>query len=99
MFNKQLKQNIIALDLQIDELMKKLIAAKDEEGRKVIFSEIEQLSELRCKLANSKVSESYTKEVLAGLISVSGMILVLKHEKADVITTKAFSMAQKLFRG
>lgn len=99
MFNRQLKANIEKLDLQIGKLMDELIQETDAVKRKEITNEIESLKGIRCDLADSKVNDAIKKEIISGLISIGGMILVLKHEKTDVITTKAMSLATKLFRG
>lgn len=96
--NKQLKANIEALDLEIGVLTTELI---DAEGDKyiTIMEKIDKLTTFRCKLVESKVSESYSKEIVGGIISIAGMVLVLKHEKAEVITSKAWTMATQMFRG
>lgn len=99
MFNKQLKQNIKLVDEHINALMVKLIEEEDDSEIANIQKKIDDLTEVRNKLSSDKVNESYSKEIVAGLISIGGIVLVLKHEKADIITTKAFSMATKLFRG
>ncbi len=94
----QLQENIDALDLEIGVLTKELIDAEgDDYG--VISSKIETLTEVRASLANDKVNGSYSKEIISGAVALAGLVLVLKHEKTDIITTKAFSMATKLFRG
>lgn len=98
-FNKQLKANINELDVKIGELTKELESAEDSVEYHVIAEKIDALTKVRCQLTESKVSESYSKEIISGLIGVGAMVLVLKHEKTDIITTKAFSMATKLFKG
>lgn len=97
--NKQLKQNIENFDLYICNLMSELLIEEDEDKLELIQKKIDKATELRCKLSESKVADSYTKEIITGAIGIGSMILVLKHEKADIITTKAFSMATKMFRG
>ncbi len=99
MANKRLKANIEALDNHISKLMVELTTAVEAEDISELEARIEKATELRCKLTESKVSDSYSREIVSGLVSLTGMVLVLKHEKAEVITTKAFSMATKLFRG
>ena len=97
--NKQLKKNIKALDLEIEKLHAQLADADDNAEYGDIIERIEQLTDLRCKLSESKVLSSHSKEIISGLIGIAGMVLVLKHEQTEVITTKAFSMATKMFRG
>lgn len=96
MFNKQLKKNIEALDARIAELMNEIgVGGNDEE----VFKEIEKLTELRCKLSETKVNESYSKEIISGAIGIAGLLLVMKYEESNVFTSKALNMLPKLFRG
>lgn len=95
---KQLQENIKALDVEIGVLTQELINADGHEYNEISLK-IEKLTEIRAKMVDSKVADSYSKEIISGVIGIAGMVLVLKHEKADIITTKAFSMATKLFRG
>ena len=99
MKNKQLKANIKAIDVEIAKLNNELIHAEEEQEYDGIVERIEKLTYLRCKLSESKVNDSYSKEILSGAIGIAGMVLVLHYEKADAITSKAFSMATKMFRG
>ena len=99
MFNKQLKRNIKMVDEHINKLIEELIQTDDKDKADEIQKNIDNATELRCKLSSNKVDESYSKEIVTGLIGIAGMVLVLQHEKADIITSKAFSMATKMFRG
>lgn len=151
MFNKQLKQNIKQLDLQIGKLSEELDELKKDGRYEVKIKTLEDLTELRTKLAKShedkvsdavleldkqieeltmliskfeidseyitkqqrleeltkirvqlsecKVKESHAPAVISGVIGVSAMLLVLNYEKTDIVTSKAFGMATKLFRG
>lgn len=100
MLNKKLNKNIKKIDETIEVLMEQAMA-EDITKQKYdeIMAKIDKLTDIRRQLSENKVSESHAKEILSGLIGITGMVLVLKHEKADIITTKAFSMATKLFRG
>lgn len=106
MFNKQLKQNIKAIDERIAVLMEEL--DNDESGEQTIFisMKLERLIEMRDKLSQNKVNESNSKEIISGalgigasLVGIVGLKMVLKYEETDVVTSKAFSMLPKLFRG
>lgn len=99
MFNKQLKANIKKLDEGIAVLIDKIQEEENEAAVMVLKIRLDELVKMRCELATSKANDSYSKEIVSGLVSVVGMVLVLKHEKTDIITSKAFSMATKLFRG
>jgi hypothetical protein len=50
-------------------------------------------------LSEAKVNESNMPAVIGLVGSLSAILLVLKHEEANVITSKAFSIATKMFRG
>lgn len=95
---KQLHKNINAIDVEIGVLSEELIDSKDN-TYDAITAKIDKLAEIRSKLIESKVNDSYSKEIVSGVIGILGMVLVLKHEKTDIITSKAYAMATKLFRG
>lgn len=99
MFNKQLKSNIKEIDVEINKLIVEMKDIEDEDERNAIETRIDKLSIIRQKMSEDLVNESYSKEILAGAVSLGAIVLVLKHEKSEIITTKAFSMATKLFRG
>lgn len=94
----KLQENIDALDLEIGVLTQELIDAQGDEYDKV-SSKIGALTEIRASLANDKVNGSYSRDIISGAVALAGLVLVLKHEKAEIITTKAFSIATKLIRG
>ena len=47
---------------------------------------------------DSKLSESMKLELVKGGISLTALLLILKYEELNVITTKGFSIFQKLLR-
>lgn len=96
---KQLKVNIELVDAQITKLMGELETAKTQDDYDTIESKLETLTKLRKTMSEDKVNASYKKEIISGLVGLGGLVLVLKHEKTEVITTKAFGMLPKLFRG
>ncbi len=99
MFNIQLKRNIKELDKQIGELMKQLAIEKDEAKYEEIFTKVDDLTKVRKQLSENKVNESNAKEILLGAINLGLTLVVLKHERTEVITSKAFGAVTKLFRG
>lgn len=100
MFNRQLRRNIKLIDEEIGEITLGLTQTDDEAEMKVMVKRIEELTDIRNVLSNNKVNESYAKEIISGSLAIAGIVIVLKYEKEDIITsTKAFSMATKLFRG
>ena len=46
----------------------------------------------------SKLSESMKLELVKGGFSLTALLLILKYEELNVITTKGFSIFQKLLR-
>lgn len=99
MFNKQLKVNIKELDKEIGTIVCSMNETDDVESLQVMIETLGKLTELRDKLSSNKVNESYAKEIISGAIAIGGLLIVLKHEESNIITSKAFSMATKLFRG
>lgn len=99
MKNKLLKANIKELDVQIAVLMEKIKECNDANKRKVLLDEVDALTELRIKLGDSLEASSHVKEILTGAFGIASMGLVLHFEKANVVTSKAFSMVGKVFRG
>ena len=47
---------------------------------------------------DSKISESMKLELIKGGFSLTALLLILKYEELNVITTKGFSIFQKLLR-
>lgn len=98
MFNKQLKANIKKIDVKIGELMEELIVAENPDDQELILVRIDELTKVRNKLSSDKVSESYSKELISGAIGLTSMVLVLRYEKADIITSKAFDMVKSMYK-
>lgn len=99
MFNRQLKANIKKLDESIGKLMDELSVAVDQEERETIMMNIDDLTKVRAQLSENKVKESYSKEVVSGIFGISAILIILKYEEKDIITSKAVNIATKLFRG
>lgn len=81
---------------RIDLLQKRIIngTATDDE-----FNEFTRLIRVKSYLKpESKLSESMKLELVKGGISLTALLLILKHEELNVITTKGFSIFQKLLR-
>ena len=95
------KKNIKALDVRIKQLVVELEKhEKDSEGYATILNNINKLSETRKVLAPDPNPQSKLNmnTVFSALVSLGGVILVTNYEKAEVITGKAFSMVQRLFK-
>lgn len=78
--------------------MDHLKGADKQDEYETIMTRIEDLTKVRCQLAESKTLMSNAKDWIAGSLGVTTTLLVLKHEKTEVITSKAFGLAGKLFR-
>jgi hypothetical protein len=90
---------IVELDRQIEELTRMLEHLASDEVYEAKVKKLEDLTKIRCLLAEAKVKESNAPAIIGLVGSISAILLVLKHEKADIITSKAFSIATKMFRG
>lgn len=90
---------IIELDKQIEELTKMVAHLASDEVYTAKVKKLEDLTNIRCQLSEAKVSESNVPAIISGVVGITGILLVLKHEKAEIITSKAFSIATKMFRG
>lgn len=99
MLNKQLKRNVNELDVRVSKLYQELDKAEDDTERKRIVEQIKDLADLRNKLSEVKTRESLVPIVVPGVIGIGAMLLVLNYEKTGIVTSKAFAMATKMFRG
>lgn len=99
MFNKQLKRNVEALDVRISNLYEKLDKATTDTERKLIVDQAKELADLRDKLSEVKTRESLMPILIPGVIGLTAMFMVIRHEETNIITTKALGIATKMFRG
>ena len=103
MFNKQLKRNVNELDVRISNLYVKLDTATTDEERKQILEQAKELADLRNKLSEVKTRESALQSVLPaivpGIVGLTAMFMVIRHEETNIITTKALGIASKFIRG
>ena len=83
---------VVELDKQIEELTRMVIHLESDEVYTAKVKKLEDLVNLRCQLSN-------VPAILSLVGSVGAIVLVLKHEQAEIITSKAFSIATKMFRG
>ena len=101
MLKKQVTINIEDLDLKISKLSEELELLEEDETDKYdrIMTKMDKLTELRCKLAESKVNGSLKPVVVSSLLGIASLVIVLRYEEKDVITSKAISMLPGMFRG
>lgn len=100
MKKKHIKQAISEIDARISLL---ITEANDEKTnmveRRKKYDDMQLLISMRSDLANSLNDSSIKKELISAGASVGALLLVLKFEKVDVITTKGWNMVTKMFRG
>lgn len=104
MLAKSLKETeksdaIVEMDKQIEELTVMLANMCRNEEYSDKLAKLEELTKVRCQLAESKVKASVKPIVISGTLSIASMVLVLKHEKTEVITSKAYDMVKGMFKG
>ena len=94
-----MKANIKTIDEEIGKLTEGLVdlAGTDEYGKNI--KRIDELTNIRTKLIEGSGDKAIKELLLSGTVTLTSILLVLKYEKADIITSKAFSMATKMFRG
>jgi predicted RNase H-like nuclease (RuvC/YqgF family) len=90
---------VIELDRQIEELARMIEYLESDEVYTAKLHKLDELTKVRCQLSESKTKESNIPVILSGVVSISSILIVLKHEEANVITSKAFGMIPKMFRG
>lgn len=100
MFDKQIKANIKYLDVKIGGL---LLQLSDEnlklEDYYAIKEKIDGLVKVRSELAENVTKGSIKPIVASGVVQMISIVTVLQFEKTDVITSKVFGMATKMFKG
>ncbi len=99
MFNKQLKRNVSELDVRISKIYESIDKAESDDARKKLLDQAKELADLRNKLSEVKTRESLVPIVVPGVVGLSAILLVLKYEETSIITSKAWGMATKMFRG
>ena len=95
------EKNVKALDVRIKQLTLEL--DKCEKGTakySSILENIRQLSETRKVLAPEPNPQNKLNwnTVFSGVISMAGILVVTQYEKMDIITSKAYNIATRLFK-
>lgn len=101
---KSLKDNeksdaVVEMDKQIEELTVMLTHMCRNEEYSDKLAKLEELTKVRCQLAESKVNASVKPIVVSGVLSIASLAIVLKYEEKEVITSKAYDMVKGMFRG
>lgn len=97
MKNRQIKTVLYGVELQLEALTSELQELQGTDERyKVVTERIADLVKIREDLKGRKVEGLKMDTIVNGVISIAGIVLVTKHEKLDIITSKAFGIATKL---
>lgn len=90
---------VMEMDKQIEELTKIVANLRKDDTYSDKLAKLEELTKTRCQLEESKVKDSVKPIVTSGLLSIASVVVILKYEKTEVITSKAFGIATSMFRG
>lgn len=99
MFNKQLKENIRTIDTMILVQNGILVTTEDEVEYNKAMQKIEELTKLRSQMTEDKVKDSSRDVIVSGIFGLVGVVMVIHHEQTNAVTSKAFGMIPKLFKG
>lgn len=91
--------SVLEMDKQIEELTKKIGYLGSNTKYTEKLTELEELTKVRCQLAESRVNGSLKPAIVTGLFGIASIAMVLKYEESEVITSKAFNVATSMFRG
>lgn len=95
---KTIDDNLKELDNQIGELLTDYEGCKEESRRSALMNEIKELTDIREKLKASRETGSNSHLWVSGTISIATILLVMKYEETNVITSKAYNIATRIFR-
>lgn len=94
------KQNIARLDERIGVYMERLNdEALDDRARGCIIDDIGTLIDYRTKMYESEKKDPIKPAILSGAFGISAILIVLYYEKTDVVTSKAWNIATRMFGG
>jgi DNA repair exonuclease SbcCD ATPase subunit len=91
------KNVIVEIDNQILNLAKKLTDLELDQEYLSKMRQLDNLTKIRGQLMDSMVKNSSIPTIVSGLISISSILIILKYEEKDLITSKAFNIAMSLF--
>lgn len=97
MFNKTVKLTVVEMDKTIQshtELLAKEQVGSEEYKR--IEEALDTLVEVRNNFKPKGMELPKSDTIITGLVSLASIALILKYEKVDIITTKAFGVATKM---
>lgn len=95
---KTIRHNVKDLDNKIGELLELYGSTEDEAKLAELMDEIKDLTDIRSKLKASKVEGSNSSLWVSGALSIATVVLIMKYEETDIITSKAFNIATRIFK-
>lgn len=93
------KDVITEIDGQILELAKELVDIELDNAYLSKMNHLDDLTKIRNQLMENVGKNSIIPAVTQGVIGISALVIMLKYEEKDVITSKAVSMVMGMFRG
>lgn len=94
---------VVELERQIEELTMLIRNVDSDEAYVAKMKKLEELTKVRCQLSEalpkSSSAPAIINTVITGVVGISAIYMVLKHEETDIITTKAFSIVTRMLRG
>ena len=99
--NRQLVKNIKVLDKRIEDKLAYLeLEELTDEDYEIQLQLIDTLVSAREDLTNVKATERGRwidgKTILSSVVGLASLVMIMKYEEEDVITTKAFSMVTRM---
>lgn len=83
------------LEKQIDERIANLDSSKDSDEDKKAIDNLKELIDAKVEYEDPKHCIN-PNTIISAIASIGGIVLVLQHEKFDVVTSKAWSLIQKV---
>ena len=98
MFNRKTSQNTEGVSKAIDELLEEMSHInKDSETYAAMVTQLTKLYELKeidCKVDSGRYVDVNTLVLAAA--NVAGIVMIVSHERANVVTSKAVNLLMKL---
>lgn len=94
-----LKQHIKMVDDEINVLTIEVSKEKDVDNRDKLLNQLDRLVKIRGDLATGLAMGVNKKELINGAFNIGTLLMILRYERLEVISSKAFSLVTKRFRG
>lgn len=93
------RESLTLMDKQIKDLVNKLESLDRCHDYSEKLKMLDELTKIRTNLTSGKVENYVVKTLLSGTLSLTSLVMILKHEETNVITTKAYDIFRGAFRG